>query len=127
MTVSPFDSQIHGRLFADDEIAALFSDEAALRTMVAFEVVLARVQARLGIVPQEAADRRPFTRIFPAPRARHGTPDAEETGMYNTDSGQWEPISADYQASVRQGIRMARQQATQDMFSIPVPGAEVAQ
>ena len=55
------------------------------------------------------------------------TPDAEETGMYNTDSGQWEPISADYQASVRQGIRMARQQATQDMFSIPVRGAEAAQ
>ncbi len=56
MTVSPFDSQIYGRLFADGELNALFSDEAALRTMVAFEVVLARVQAQLGIIPAKAAD-----------------------------------------------------------------------
>jgi 3-carboxy-cis,cis-muconate cycloisomerase len=56
MTVSLFDSELYGRLFADAEIDALFSDEAAVRTMVAFEVVLARVQARLGIIPQESAD-----------------------------------------------------------------------
>jgi len=56
MTVSPFDSQIFGRLFADDEITALFSDEAALRTMVAFEAALARVEAELGIIPDDAAD-----------------------------------------------------------------------
>jgi len=56
MTVSPFDSEIYGRLFADGELGALFTDEAALRTMVAFEVVLARVEARLGIVPQDSAD-----------------------------------------------------------------------
>ncbi len=56
MTVSPFDSEIHGRLFGDPEINALFSDEAALRTMVAVEVVLARVQARLGLIPERAAD-----------------------------------------------------------------------
>ena len=39
----------------------------------------------------------------------------------------FEPVGDEYQASVRQGIRMARQQATQDMFSIPVHGAEAAQ
>ena len=55
------------------------------------------------------------------------TPDGEETGMYNKNSGEFEAIDDEYQASVRQGIRMARQQATQDMFSIPVHGAEVAQ
>ena len=55
------------------------------------------------------------------------TPDGEETGMYNKNTGQFEPVADDYQASVRQGIRMARQQATQDMFSIPVHGAEAAQ
>ena len=55
------------------------------------------------------------------------TPDGEETGMYNKNSGAYEAVSDDYQASVRQGIRMARQQATQDMFSIPVHGAEAAQ
>ena len=55
------------------------------------------------------------------------TPDGEETGMYNKNARAYEAVSDDYQASVRQGIRMARQQATQDMFSIPVHGAEAAQ
>ncbi|NKB97924.1 MAG: DUF3450 family protein [Pseudomonadales bacterium] len=55
------------------------------------------------------------------------TPDGGESGMYNKNSKAYEPIGDDYQASVRQGIRMARQQATQDMFSIPVHGAEAAQ
>ncbi len=55
------------------------------------------------------------------------TPDGQETGMYNKSTGEYEAVADDYQASVRQGIRMARQQATQDMFSIPVTGAEAAQ
>lgn len=55
------------------------------------------------------------------------TPDGEETGMYNKNSNSYEPVDDKYQASVRQGIRMARQQATQDMFSIPVHGPEAAQ
>jgi hypothetical protein len=55
------------------------------------------------------------------------TPDGSETGMYNKNTGAYEAVGDEYQASVRQGIRMARQQATQDMFSIPVHGAEAAQ
>ena len=55
------------------------------------------------------------------------TSDGQETGMYNKNTGAFEPLGNEYQASVRQGIRMARQQATLDMFSIPVPGAEAAQ
>ncbi len=55
------------------------------------------------------------------------TPDGEETGMYNKESRAFEQIGDEYQASVRQGIRMARQQATLDMFSVPVSGAEAAQ
>jgi len=55
------------------------------------------------------------------------TPDGEETGMFNRNSNEFAPVDDDYQSSVRQGIRMARQQATQDMFSIPVHGAEAAQ
>ncbi len=54
------------------------------------------------------------------------TPDGKETGMYNRNTKSFEPISDDYQSPIRQGIRMARQQATQDMFNIPVHGAEVA-
>jgi hypothetical protein len=55
------------------------------------------------------------------------TPDGAETGMFNKNKHAFEPISDDYQSSIRQGIRMARQQATQDMFSIPIHGAEAAQ
>ena len=55
------------------------------------------------------------------------TPDGAETGMYNKATGQFEAVDASYQSSVKQGIRMARQQATLDMFSIPVTGAEAAQ
>jgi hypothetical protein len=55
------------------------------------------------------------------------TPDGEETGMYNKVTGAFEQIDDDYQAPVRQGIRMARQQATQDMFIIPVQNTEAAQ
>ena len=55
------------------------------------------------------------------------TPDGAETGMFNKNTNAYEAISSDYQSSVRQGIRMARQQATQDMFSIPVHSAEAAQ
>lgn len=55
------------------------------------------------------------------------TSDGSETGMYNKNKQAYEAIGDEYQASVRQGIRMARQQATQDMFSIPVHGAEAGQ
>src|SRR5215471_13181242 len=39
-----------------DALADVFSDEAVLAAMMQFETALARVQARLGIIPQGAAD-----------------------------------------------------------------------
>ena len=54
------------------------------------------------------------------------TGDGEESGRYNAEIGAWEEIDDSYQASIRQGIRMARQQATTNLFSIPVTGAEAA-
>jgi hypothetical protein len=47
--------------------------------------------------------------------------------MYNPTTRQYEPVDNSYQASVRQGIRMARQQASIDMLSLPVVGAGAAQ
>jgi len=55
------------------------------------------------------------------------TPDGAETGMYNPTTRQYEAVDNSYQASVRQGIRMARQQASIDMLSLPVVGAGAAQ
>ena len=57
MTVSPFDSAIHGALFADPETAAGFSDAAQVRAMLEVEAALARVQGRLGVIPADAARR----------------------------------------------------------------------
>jgi 3-carboxy-cis,cis-muconate cycloisomerase len=46
---------LYGELFADAEMAALFSDEAALQGMLDFEAALARAEATAGILTQEIA------------------------------------------------------------------------
>ena len=57
MTFSAFDSQVTGDLFADPETVALFSDEAQLAAMLRVEAALARVEGRLGVIPEVAAQR----------------------------------------------------------------------
>ncbi|RAZ82575.1 adenylosuccinate lyase family protein [Cereibacter johrii] len=54
--VSAIDSPIWGRSFADDEMRALFDGEAYIARCIETEVALARAQARLGIIPAEAAE-----------------------------------------------------------------------
>lgn len=55
------------------------------------------------------------------------TPDGAETGMWNPSIKDWEQVDDSYQSSIKQGIRMARQQASIDMLGIPVFGAGDAQ
>lgn len=55
MTVSPQISEIYNDLFSDDEIAALFSDQAHIRSMIAVEMALAVVQGDAGVIPEGAA------------------------------------------------------------------------
>ncbi len=55
------------------------------------------------------------------------TPDGAETGRFNPDSGQWEQIDDVYKTPVQNGIRMARQQMSYDLLSLPVSGPENAQ
>ncbi len=43
-------------LATTEPLAELFSDQSVLQSMLDFEAALARVQARLGIIPQSAAD-----------------------------------------------------------------------
>ena len=57
MTASPFDSSLLGKLASDPETAEYFSDEAAVRAMLEFEVALAAVQERLGVIPAGSAAR----------------------------------------------------------------------
>jgi 3-carboxy-cis,cis-muconate cycloisomerase len=50
------DSAIFGNLFSTEAMRAVWSDENRTRKYLDFEAALARVQGRLGIIPQVAAD-----------------------------------------------------------------------
>jgi 3-carboxy-cis,cis-muconate cycloisomerase len=50
----PFESEIYGGLFAPPDVKALLSDAHHVQTMLAVEAALARVEARLGVIPAEA-------------------------------------------------------------------------
>jgi 3-carboxy-cis,cis-muconate cycloisomerase len=50
------DSAIFGNLFSTEAMRAVWSDENRTRKYLDFEAALARVQGRLGIIPQEAAE-----------------------------------------------------------------------
>ena len=56
MSVSPLASALVGPLFAKPQVLAIFSDERRLQAMLDAEAALARAQARLGIIPADAAD-----------------------------------------------------------------------
>ncbi len=51
------DSKIFGPLFGDSEINELLSDEAYVRALVEVETALARAEARVGVIPQAAAEQ----------------------------------------------------------------------
>jgi 3-carboxy-cis,cis-muconate cycloisomerase len=55
MPAAPADSALYRALFSDDETAALFTDSAEIRAMLLVEGALARVQGRLGMIPETAA------------------------------------------------------------------------
>ncbi len=54
MSISPLDSALYRGLLGDPEVSALLSDEAEIAAMIRAESALARVQARLGVIPAEA-------------------------------------------------------------------------
>jgi len=56
MPVNPADSPIFGTLYGSDAMRAVFDDRAYCQYMLDVEAALARVQARLGIIPAEAAE-----------------------------------------------------------------------
>ena len=57
MSYTPFQAPLNGGLLGDAETAALFSVKADLDAMLRFEIALVRVQARQGLIPQDAAER----------------------------------------------------------------------
>jgi 3-carboxy-cis,cis-muconate cycloisomerase len=55
MPVNPADSTILGTLYGSEVMRAVFDERAWLQRMLDVEAALARVQGRLGIIPQDAA------------------------------------------------------------------------
>jgi 3-carboxy-cis,cis-muconate cycloisomerase len=55
MPTNPADSPILGTLYGSDAMRAVFDERAYFQRMLDVEAALARVQARLGIIPAEAA------------------------------------------------------------------------
>jgi 3-carboxy-cis,cis-muconate cycloisomerase len=51
------DSSIFGPLFIDEQVVRTLDDQAQVRALVEVEAALARVQARLGIIPLAAAEQ----------------------------------------------------------------------
>jgi 3-carboxy-cis,cis-muconate cycloisomerase len=57
MTASLLSSPLHAALVSDGEIAALLDDNARLHTMLHVEAALAKVEGRLGLIPDDVAKR----------------------------------------------------------------------
>ena len=55
MATSPFDSGIYRELLHDEEIGDLFSDAAVIAAMMQVEGALAKVQGKLGLLPEASA------------------------------------------------------------------------
>ena len=55
MSVNPADQTVFGALYGTDAMRAVFSEHSYLQRMLDVEAALARAQAKLGIVPAEAA------------------------------------------------------------------------
>ncbi|TGD61108.1 adenylosuccinate lyase family protein [Tabrizicola sp. WMC-M-20] len=74
--VTLLDSPLYGRSFVDDEMRAIFSSGSFIERCVETEVALARAQARLGIIPAEAAEGIAYaasTLVFDMDRLRAET------------------------------------------------------
>jgi 3-carboxy-cis,cis-muconate cycloisomerase len=56
MPVNPADSPILGTLYGSDAMRAVFDETAYFQRMLDVEAALARVQARIGIIPASAAE-----------------------------------------------------------------------
>jgi adenylosuccinate lyase len=55
VSFSPLDSQLYGALFTNARVAALFTNAHHVKTMLEVEAALAQAQAKLGMIPEDAA------------------------------------------------------------------------
>lgn len=53
--------------------------------------------------------------------------DGSETGYWNKEQKQWQPLSEDYRNTIRNGLRIARKETAPDLLVLPVSVAEAGQ
>ena len=53
---SIYDSVIYGNIFSSQDMRAIWSDQSRIQRYLDFEAALAKAQAKLGIIPQDACD-----------------------------------------------------------------------
>ena len=56
MPATIFDSDVFRNVFTTEAMRTVFSDESRVQKYLDFEAGLARAQAKLGIIPKDAAD-----------------------------------------------------------------------
>lgn len=56
MSVNPADGAVHGAVYGSDAMRAVMGERAFLARLLEVEAALARAQARLGLIPAEAAE-----------------------------------------------------------------------
>lgn len=57
MSILPFESAFLGQLLSDPDLVAQFDDDAQICAMLEFEAALALAEGRVGVIPQDAAER----------------------------------------------------------------------
>jgi len=55
------------------------------------------------------------------------TTDAQSSGYWDSASGQWAPLDSSYNANILKGLRIARDQASKDIMTMPIQAPEAAQ
>lgn len=54
------------------------------------------------------------------------TIDGKESGMWNRDSNEWEPLDTEYRTAIRQAVKVARKLTAPGLLTLPLPSAKEA-
>ena len=84
------------------------------------------IEAYRGILNQDGVERDvDFLRIGRI-AFLYQTLDGRQSGLWNVQQNSWQALSAGYNSQVRDGLKIARQQAAPDLIKLPLMTAEEA-
>ena len=81
-----------------------------------------------GLLPIDGQERQvTFLRVGRI-ALLYQTSDQNQTGVWDSDAGKWQPISSgEYRSATSKGIRIAKKQAAIDILKLPIPAPEAVQ